>query len=128
MIGHDSHIGYLTDLPQLQRDAELTQEVTDSLQDLVACIERLLPSAGNTLHSCVIDDFQIVFSELRAQDCRVVLRFSASVRQGMGSAARLDSLTGRAEAVIDERGRVTYCDVRFADEPAYVAHDLGGGD
>jgi hypothetical protein len=123
-----THISLLTDLPPAQRDAELRRVLGDFLQELVACIERSLPLDGNTLHSCVVDDFDIQESKLRRHDCRVTVHFSGSARQGVGSTARLERLTGCAEAVIDEQGGVTYRVVRFTEEPAVVAPDIGGGD
>jgi|SRR5947209_6222677 len=128
MTGHDTHIHFLMEMPPAERDAELRQELSDSLQELVACIERSLPLGGNTLHSCVIDEFQILKSQVREEDCRILLRFSASARQGIGNAAQLRHISGGAEAYIDDQGRVNYCNVRFAEEPAFVGHDLGGGD
>jgi hypothetical protein len=128
MTGHDTPIHLLTNLPPAQRDAELRRVLGDSLQELVACIERSLPLGGNTLHSCVVDDFDIQGSELHQHDCRVTVQFNGSARQGVGSAARLERLTGCAEAVLDEQGAVTYSDVRFTKEAAVVAPDIGGGD
>lgn len=128
MTGRESHTQFLAGLPAAQRDAQLRQELTDSLQELVACIERSLPLGGNTLHSCMIDEFEMQKSELRGDDCRVLVRFKASARQGVGGAAALERITGCAEAVISDRGSVSYRDVRFAEDPAVVAPDIGGGD
>jgi hypothetical protein len=128
MAGNDNHITFLKGLAPPQRDRELRQELTDSLQELVAAVEPCLPQGGNTLHSCVIDDFEVRQVELGERDGRVCLRFSGSARQGVGGAASLERITGVAEAVIDDRGRVSYRDVRFAEEPTFVAHDVGGGD
>jgi len=128
MTGHDSHIGFLKDLAPAERERELTREVTDALQELVACVERSLPLEENTLRGCVIDDFQLHQPKLGEHDCRVPLRFSASARQGVGNAKRLERIQGNALAIIDESGRVSYRDVTFGEERAFVAHDLGGGD
>jgi hypothetical protein len=127
MIG-EKHIDFLKNLPVQEFDHELQQELTDSLQELVACVEPALPHDGDTLHGCVIDDFQVQRIRLGDRDCRVKLRFLASARQGMGAVKELERITGRGEAVIDDDGRVRYQDVAFAAEPAFLAHDLGGGD
>ena len=128
MTGHDTHTHFLMELPPAERDAELREELRDSLQELVACIERSLPLDGNTLHSCVIDEFQILRSQLREDDCCVLVRFNASARQGIGNGAWQEHIAGAAEAVIDEQGWVSYRNVQIAEEPAFVGHDLGGGD
>jgi hypothetical protein len=128
MTGHESHIGYLKGLTPPERDRELKQALTDSLQELVASVERALPLAGNTLHSCVIDDFQLQAPALDERECRVPLRFSASTRQGSAGSTRLEQIAGQAQAVIDDQGRVTFQDVRFTEDQAFVPHDVGGGD
>jgi hypothetical protein len=128
MAGNDNHIAFLKGLAPHDRDRELRQELIDSLQELVAVVERFLPLGGNTLHACVIDDFQVEHVQLEEGAGRVRVHFSASARQGVGGAASLEQITGRADAVIDGRGRVTYHDVHYAEEPAFVAHDVGGGD
>jgi hypothetical protein len=124
----ENHIDFLKNLPPRELDYEVRQSVTDSLQELVACVEPALPRAGDTLHGCVIDEFQIQRVKLGEYDCRVQLRFLASARQGIGGVKEMERITGRGEAVIEDDGSVRYQDVAFAEEPAYVAHDLGGGD
>jgi hypothetical protein len=128
MIGQDDYIEYLRDLSPPDLEREVHQEVADALQELVACIERALPLGGNTLHSCVVDDFQLHQPVVGDRECRARLRFDASARQGVGGAARLERLAGHAEAAIDRRGRVSFRGVTFTEEPAFVAHDIGGGD
>jgi hypothetical protein len=128
MIQHASHIEFLAKLSAPELNHELKQELTDSLQELVACIEQSLPLGGNTLHGCVIDDFQAQKIDLGDHNCRVQIRFNASARQGIGSTKNLEGIVGRAEAVIDDSSRVTYRAVAFAEEQTFVAHDLGGGD
>lgn len=128
MIDHASHIDFLENLSPADFNRELKQELTDSLQELVACIEQSLPQAGNTLHACVIDDFQVQDINLSDRDCRVQIRFNASTRQGIGASKHLEGIVGRAEAVIDDDSRVKFRAVTFAEEQTFVAHDLGGGD
>jgi hypothetical protein len=127
MIG-GNHVHFLKNLPPQELDRELRQTLTDSLQELIACVEPALRHDGNTLHACVIDDFQVRRIKLGERDCRVQLRFRASARHGMGPVKEMERITGRGEAVIDADGQVHYRGVAFAGEPAYVAHDLGGGD
>jgi hypothetical protein len=127
-MARTNHIRFLKQLPPPEFDQEVRQELTDSLQELVACVEPGMPHEGDTLHACVIDDFQVQRVMLGDRDCRVQLRFLASARQGIGAVKELERITGRGEAVIDDDGRVRYQDVAFAGEPAFVAHDLGGGD
>src|SRR6516225_3438948 len=83
MIGHASHVEYLKTLTPAELEQELNQAITDSLQELVACVQKALPQGGNTLHACVIDDFQIIETELRDHECLVRFRFTASARQGI---------------------------------------------
>ncbi len=128
MTGQENHIEFLRELPPPALEGTVKQELTDGLQELVACLERCLPLGGNTLHSCVIDDFQLHAPVLTERECRIPLRFNASARQGVGGAAQLERIAGRAEAVIDEEGRVSYQRVTFGEEPAFLPHDLGGGD
>jgi len=128
MIGQASHIQFLRNLTTAQREREIKQHLGDTLQELVACVERSLPLGENTLRACVIDDFQIHAPTLSEHECRIPVRFSGSARQGVGNAKRLERLVGHAEALIDDSGNVTYRDVRFGEERAFVAHDLGGGD
>ncbi len=128
MADHGSHMAFLRGLAPADFDRELRQELKDSLQELVAVIERDLPLGGNTLHGCVIDDFQVQKTEPADRECRVRLRFSASARQGVDAAVSLEQIVGTAEAVIDDAGRVRYREVRFAEDPAFVPHDVGGGD
>src|SRR5882724_10327755 len=128
MIDHASHIDFLENLSPAEFNRELKQELTDSLQELVACIEQSLPQGGNTLRACVIDDFQVQDVNLGERACRVQIRFNASARQGIGASKHLEGIVGRAEAVIDDASRVTYQAVGIAEEQTFVAHDLGGGD
>jgi hypothetical protein len=128
MMDHKSHIGFLTSLPPQEFNRELTQELTDSLPELVACIEPTLPSTGDTLRGCVIDEFQMGDVALAGGECHVHLRFSASARQGIGSTKKIERIAGRAEAVIDDARRVSFRGVAFNTERSFVAHDLGGGD
>jgi hypothetical protein len=128
MIEHANHIEFLESLSPADFNRELKQELTDSLQELVACIDQSLPQGDNTQHACVIDDFQVQSINLNERDCRVQIRFNASARQGIGAAKQLEGIVGRAEAVIDESSRVKYRAVTFAEEQTFVAHDLGGGD
>jgi hypothetical protein len=127
MIGK-SHIRFLKRLPPRELDREVRQELTDSLQELVACVEPALPREDGTPRACVIDDFQVQEVDLGERDCRVQLRFLASARHGMGAVKELKSIAGRGEAVIADDGRVRYRYVAFAGEPTFVGHDLGGGD
>ena len=128
MIGHASHVDHLRELTRDQLDRELRQELTDSLQELVACVEQSLPPKGNTLRSCVIDDFEIDRVELGTQECRVNLRFNASVRLGGKALGDLEHMTGRAIAAIGADGRLAYHRVCFTEDTAYFPHDVGGGD
>ena len=127
MIG-ENHIGLLRNLPREDFNGEVNQALTDSLQELVACVEPALPRNGNTLHACVIDDVQINRITLGDRDCRVQLHFFASARRGIGNVKELECIAGRGVAVIDSTGRVCYQQVAFSEEPAFIAHDLGGGD
>ena len=127
-MARENHIHFLKNLPPRDFRREVHQALTDSLQELVACVEPSLPRDGNALHACVIDHFQIQRIKLGERDCRVRLRFLASARQGVGAGKRLEHITGRGEAVIDDDGRVCYHDVVQAGEPAFIAHDLGGSD
>jgi hypothetical protein len=124
----DNHIDFLKKLPPREFQREVHQDLTDSLQELVACVEPALPRGDNTLHGCVIDELLVNGIKLGDRDCRIELRFLASARHGIGSVKELEHITGRGEAVIDDRGRVHYRDVAFAEDPAFIAHDLGGGD
>jgi hypothetical protein len=128
MIGHASHVEYLKTLTPAELEQELNQAITDSLQELVACVQKALPQGGNTLHACVIDDFQIIETELRDHECLVRFRFTASARQGISGSKSLEQISGRAETIIGDQGHVAYQGVVFAEEPAYLAHDIGGGD
>ncbi len=127
MIG-ENHIHFLKALPPRDLDRAIHQALTDSLQELVACVEPGVPRDGTTLQACVIDDFQVHGVRLGERDCRVKLRFVASARHGIGAGKELERITGRGEAVIDDGGRVWYQHVACAGEPSYVAHDLGGSD
>jgi hypothetical protein len=127
MIG-GNHLQFLKNLPPQDFDREVQQALTDSLQELVACVEPALRRDGNTLHACVIDDFQVKRIKLGERDCRLQLRFRASARRGIGALKEMERITGRGEAVIDDDGQVHYQHVAFAGEPTYVAHDLGGSD
>jgi hypothetical protein len=128
MIQHANHIAFLKSLAPPALNRELKQELTDSLQELVACIEQSLPQQGNTLHGCVIDDFQVQKIDLAEHSCRIPIRFSASARDGTGPSKQMESIAGRAEAVIHEDSHVTFQGVGFAEDQTFIAHDLGGGD
>src|SRR4051812_3135175 len=91
----ENHIRFLKDLPPREFDRELHRALTDSLQELVSCVEPALPRDGNTLHGCVIDDFQVQRIKLGESDCRVQLRFLASARNGVGSVKEMERITGR---------------------------------
>jgi hypothetical protein len=128
MLDHESHMGFLKSLAPQEFKRELTQELTDSLPELVACIEPALPSTGDTLRGCVIDEFQMGDVEVAGRECRVQLCFSASARQGMGSTKKIERIAGQAEAVIDDARHVSFRGVAFNTDRSFVAHDLGGGD
>jgi hypothetical protein len=128
MKGRDSHIGFLRTLTPEDRDREVKQELTDSLQELVAQLERQLPLDGNTLRSCVIDDFQVQETELRDRECRVRLRFSASAKPDARSSGELSRMGGQAEAIIDDSDRVAYRVISCTRERSFVPPDIGGGD
>jgi hypothetical protein len=128
MIGGEDHMHFLKNLPPRDFDREVRQALTDSLQELVACVQPALPRDDNTLRGCVIDDFEVKRIKLGERDCRVQLRFRASSRRGIGGVKELEQITGHGEAVIEDDGKVHYQDVAFAGEPAYLPHDLGGGD
>ena len=128
MTEQKSHMGYLKGLAPQEFKRELTQELTDSLPELVACIEPALPSTGDTLRGCVIDEFQMGDVDVAGRECHVQLRFSASARQGMGSTKKIERISGRAEAVIDDARRVSFRGVAFNTDRSFLAHDLGGGD
>src|SRR6266702_2962637 len=123
MIDHANHIEFLESLSPAEFHRELKQELTDSLQELVACIEHSLPQGGNTMRACVIDDFQVQDINLGERDCRAQIRFNASARQGIGASKHLEGIVGRAEAVIDDSSRVKFRAVAFAEEQTFVAHD-----
>jgi hypothetical protein len=125
---HASYIDFLRDLSRPEFDREIRQQITDSLQELVACVERALPLESNTLHACVIDDFVIQNVNLVDHECHVQFRFTASARHGVSGGKSLERISGRAETVIDDDRQVTYRGIVFAEEPAFVGHDLGGGD
>jgi hypothetical protein len=127
MADHKSHIALLKSLPREEFERQLKTDLTDSLQELVAAVERAALARGHRLGNCVIDDFQVTHAEMGAQDCRVVLRYSASARRGPGHVEN-DRISGSAEAVIDDEGRVTYKGITCAEEQAFVPHDVGGGD
>jgi hypothetical protein len=127
MIG-GNHVHFLKTLPPQDFDRAVEQALTDSLQELLACVEPTLRRDADTLHACVIDDFQVGRVKLGDGDCRVDLRFRASARHGIGAMKEMERITGRGEAIIDADGHVRYEDVAFAEDPAYVSHDLGGGD
>jgi hypothetical protein len=95
---------------------------------LVACIEPTLPSTGDTLRACVIDDFQMGDVDVGGGECHVQLRFNASARQGLGATKKIERIAGRAEAVIDDARKVSFRGVAFNTDRTFVAHDLGGGD
>ena len=80
MIGHESQIALFKGLPPRELDRELKQKITDSLQELVACVERALPLEADTLHGCVIDDFDIQHVDLADHECRIRFCFVGSVR------------------------------------------------
>jgi hypothetical protein len=128
MTTHASYVGFLRDLSRPEFDREIRQQITDSLQELVAAIERALPIEANTLHACVIDDFVVQNVELGDDECRVQFRFTASGRHGVSAGKSLERISGRAETLIDDDRNVRYRNVVFAEEPAFVGHDLGGGD
>jgi hypothetical protein len=46
----------------------------------------------------------------------------------MGSTKKIERISGRAEAVIDDARRVSFRGVAFNTDRSFVAHDLGGGD
>jgi hypothetical protein len=125
---HASYVEFLRGLSRPEFDREIRQQITDSLQELVACVERALPLDGNTLHACVIDDFQVQNVDIDDDVCRVQFRFSGSARHGVSAGKTLGRITGRAEMLIDEDRQVAYRGVVFAEEPTFVGHDLGGGD
>jgi hypothetical protein len=118
----------LKSLSPRELDREVQRLLTDSLQELVAAVEPAVPREYDALQACVIDDFDVQQIECTDRECRVQLRFRASARHGVGADKELERITGRAEAVIDEVGWVRYRDVAFAEELAFVGHDLGGGD
>jgi hypothetical protein len=128
MLQHDNHIAYLKSLAPAALNSALKQELTDSLQELVACIEQSLPQPGNTLHGCVIDDFQVQRIDIDEHACRVPIRFSASARDGTGPSKHLECIAGRAEAVIHEDSHITFQGVGFAEDQIFIAPDVGGGD
>src|SRR5580704_3389804 len=128
MMDHENHMRFLKSLAPQEFRRELSQELTDSLPELVACIEPALPSTGDTLRGCVIDEFQLGDVEVAGRECHIQLRFSASARQGLGSTKKIERIAGRAEAVIDDARRVSFRRVAFNTDRTFVAHDLGGGD
>ncbi len=128
MTDQQSHMGFLKSLAPQEFKRELTQELTDSLPELVACIEPALPDTGDTLRGCVIDEFQLGEVEVTGAECHVQVRFSASARQGVGATKKIERIAGRAEAVIDDARRVSFRGVTFNTDRSFVAHDLGGGD
>src|SRR5438105_1863834 len=99
---HASYIDFLRELSRPEFDREIRQQITDSLQELVARIERALPTEANTLHACVIDDFVVQHVELADQECRVHLRFTASGKHGVSANSGLERISGRAETLIDD--------------------------
>ena len=128
MTSCENHIQFLKELPPAEFDREVRQEITDSLQDLVARVERALPLEGDTLHACVIDDFHVHSAELKEQECQVRFSFVASARHGVPGSGHRERIAGRADTAIDTAGHVDYRGVVFGEEPAFVSHDLGGGD
>jgi hypothetical protein len=128
MTDQKSHMGYLQSLAPPEFKRELTQELTDALPELVACIEPTLPTTGDTLRACVIDEFEMGDIDVAGRECHVQLRFSASARQGVGAAKKIERIAGRAEAVIDDARRVSFRRVAFNTDRSFVTHDLGGGD
>jgi hypothetical protein len=125
---HASYLEFLRGLSRPEFDREIRQQITDSLQDLVACVERALPLESNTLHACVIDDFVVQNIDIDDEACRVQFRFTGSARHGVSAGKSLERISGRAETLIDGDRHVTYRGVVFAEEPTFVGHDLGGGD
>ncbi len=128
MIAHESHAAILSHLARPERERELRREIADSLQGLVAAIDRLTRTADDRYSSCVVDDFQIGTSERQGEKWVVPLRFTASARRGGSRAGGVERIAGKAVAVIDDTECVDFRDVALVTEPADVAPDVGGGD
>ena len=128
MIGHDSYLATLNDLPPAAREQEIRQKVTDSLQGLVACVEQSLPIKPETPHSCVIDDVQVLKMDPGPDGCRLLLAYTASARLYNKGRGDLERITGKADALLDDAGQVTYRGATYDSERDFVAPDIGGGD
>ena len=74
MTGHDDYIEFLRPLSPAELEREVRAHLADALQELVACIERALPLGGNTLHGCVVDEFQLQRPVVGERECRAALR------------------------------------------------------
>jgi len=128
MIGQASLIETLKALPPEKLHRELRQVINPTLQDLVAALERGAAMTGQTLRSCVIDDYRISRVEVGETECRVVLTFTASAQWGPGARGRLIRISGSARAVIDDAAQVHYSGTTFAQDQVFVAPDVGVGD
>lgn len=126
MPSEQSYVQRLENLERPEFEREVRRRIAEALQGLVACIEHAAVERGQLLSSCAIDDFRVVQTDVRPAECRVVLRYQSSAKdKATGS---LERISGSGEAIIDERGEVTYRGITFAEAQEFVAPDVGVGD
>ena len=128
MLAQVGPIASLRHLSQEQREAELRQVLTDALQELVVALEQAAAARGHTFRSCVVNDFQIARIDLAEHVCLVILRYSGTARRNDPGHNDREEISGSAEALLDDTGKVTYKGVTFAEDQTFVGPDVGVGD
>lgn len=107
-------IGLLKGLSRERQAEEIRQKIEDSLAVLAQSDEVVVLCSDMYSDSCGIDDWSEKGFEIGVDEVRVKLNFTVSGTRSSTWIGVKGSIEGTSSAIIDDDGRVHYCDVNAA--------------
>jgi hypothetical protein len=107
----DNYLDYLRRLTPGDLEGVVDDLVADTNGDLLASAEAAGAMAETNATGWAVDDYEVQAIDLGQGECVVSLTFKAAGQQQAELAPCGDRISGKAEAVIDSLGDVTYQNV-----------------
>lgn len=105
---NNNYISYLNSLLRKEQDEEIDQKILDTYQKIIDTEGFAGAMADTNAYGWFIDDYKITKIDIDEEECTVLLTFNASGTQDDDRGFSGNEITGEAEAIIDESGKVTY--------------------
>ena len=111
-MSQENYIIYLQSLSEFELEQEIENKITGTLQQIINTEEVSSAKADTNAYNWSVEDYDIVDQpDVGEGECITTLTYSAFGEQDEEMGFCGSKISGQAEAVIDEFGRVTYQNV-----------------